>query len=179
MGAALAGCAEQSAPTSGSAVVEKPTGTSGERATASAIAVQPPAPFASAAPGWGNGEGLPMRAPPKEGERAGGKRLRGRVKAATAASASGRLSASDVEAAIDANIGALGACVGDEGAVVTLRALVAPSGQVVEASASRSTPDDPRLRDCVVAAFRRISFPGSTGGAASPLAFDLSLENER
>lgn len=120
------------------------------------------------------------RGPPRRGapERfGGGKRLRSKVKSATASSASGRLSSSQVESVIDANIDQLGACVGVEGAVVTIRALVSPSGKVLEATSPKSSPDDPRVRDCVAQAFKHLEFPSATGGANAPLAFDLSLES--
>lgn len=119
-------------------------------------------------------EGAPP--PPPPGLSFGGRRVHGKVKAASASSASGRLSTADVESVVDANIDQLGACIEGAGAVVTIRALVAPSGKVIEASAPKSSPDDPRVRDCVAQAFKRLEFPSAAGGTNTPLALDLSLE---
>lgn len=100
---------------------------------------------------------------------------RATVKAASASSASGRITMSEVESAIDAHIDEFAKCSTEPSATVALRAVVSPSGKVLEASSQRSSPDDPRLRDCVVAAFRALSFPASTGGAPAPLSFELAV----
>lgn len=96
------------------------------------------------------------------------------VKAANAQAASGRLTLAQVEEAIDANFDALSACTPEE-VVVTMKALVGANGKVIESTATRSTPDDPRIRDCVADAFKHIQFPAASGGAPAPLSFDLSL----
>lgn len=97
-----------------------------------------------------------------------------RVKAASAQAASGRLTLAQVEEAIDANFDALSACTPEE-VVVTMKALVGSNGKVIESTATRSTPDDPRIRDCVADAFKHIQFPSASGGAPAPLSFDLAL----
>ncbi|MFO0613676.1 MAG: hypothetical protein U0414_13860 [Polyangiaceae bacterium] len=101
-------------------------------------------------------------------------RRRATVKAAQAEGASGRLSMADVESAIDSSFDEFSKC-SEEDATITVRALVAPSGKVIQASSPRSTPDDPRLRDCIVAAFRALSFPTASGGAPAPLAVELAI----
>lgn len=156
----LAGCGEEKASEPASA-------------THAAPEKKPSTPaFGSAAP--------PFDAPPATATapipppRVGPKKRRASVKAASAQAASGRLTLAQVEEAIDANLDALSSCTSDE-VVITMKALVGANGKVIEASATRSSPDDPRVRDCVATAFKKISFPASSGGAPAPLSFDLSL----
>lgn len=100
-------------------------------------------------------------------------RKRAQVKAANAQAASGRLTLTQVETAIDESFDQFSKCSRGDDATVSVRALVAPSGKVIEASSTRSTPDDPAMRDCVVSAFRGLQFPAANGGAPAPLSFEL------
>jgi hypothetical protein len=87
---------------------------------------------------------------------------------------SGRLSPEQVESAVSDNIDRFAPCT-DTDVTVSLRALVAETGKVVNASAGRSTPDEARVRDCVVSAFKAIQFPASPDGKSAPIEFDLVL----
>ncbi len=87
---------------------------------------------------------------------------------------SGRVSAEQVERAVSDNIDRFEPCTTEE-TTVTVRALIGATGKVVDASSARSAPDDARLRDCVVAAFRDLTFPSSTDGRSAPIVFDLVL----
>lgn len=105
-------------------------------------------------------------------------RKRAQVKAASAQSASGRLTLSQVETAIDESFDLFSKCSRGDDATVSVRALVAPSGKVIEASSTRSTPDDPAMRDCVVSAFRGLQFPAANGAAPAPLSFELVVADD-
>jgi len=126
-------------------------------ATAQATAATP-SPTATAAP-----------------QQVGGlRRPKARVRAASTSSMTGRLSPEQVESAVSDNIDRFASCA-DSDVTVSLRALVAETGKVVNASAGRSTPDEARVRDCVVSAFKAIQFPASPDGKSAPIEFDLVL----
>jgi hypothetical protein len=103
-----------------------------------------------------------------------GRKPRASVRAASTTSMSGRLTTQQVESAVADNIDRFASC-SDGDVTVTLRALVADTGKVVNASAGRSTPDEARVRDCVVSAFKSIQFPSSPDGKSAPIEFDLML----
>lgn len=120
--------------------------------------------------------------PPEEkaerDERKGGERARDGEKpaprAATASALGGKLSADQVNAVIDANFDRLSACSDDE-VVVSVRATVSTEGRVIEASAIRSTPDDPRIRDCIATTFRSLEFPRVASEWPTRLSFELRV----
>ncbi len=99
---------------------------------------------------------------------------RASVRAASTASMSGRISREVVESAVASHIELFASC-SDADATVSLKALIADSGRVTDASARWSAPDVAGLRDCVVAAFKTIQFPSSTDGKSAPIEFDLTL----
>ncbi|MFO0611972.1 MAG: hypothetical protein U0414_05265 [Polyangiaceae bacterium] len=108
----------------------------------------------------------------KKDGRAGPERAAPR--SATATGTGEKLSAEQVNAVIDANFERLSACSGGE-AIVSLRATVSTDGRVIEASAIRSTPDDPRVRDCVASTFRTLAFPRVASEWPTRLSFDLRV----
>jgi hypothetical protein len=81
---------------------------------------------------------------------------------------------STVAAASDRFVGCLR---GSNQANVNVSALIASNGQVVKASASRSSPDDARMRDCVVAQFKTLTFPGTGSSYDTSFVFELALTN--
>jgi hypothetical protein len=84
----------------------------------------------------------------------------------------GRLSAESVEAAVGASGDLLGRCTTSY-ATVSARILVAANGQVIDANVGQSSPDDARMRDCVVAALKKMKFASS--GDTVPLSFRLAI----
>jgi outer membrane biosynthesis protein TonB len=85
----------------------------------------------------------------------------------------GRISAESVEATVGGSRDAFGRCTRDY-ATFSARVLVGASGSVMDASILESSPDDARMRDCVVSALRNLKF-ASTGDAAVPLSFRLAI----
>lgn len=92
---------------------------------------------------------------------------------ATATSGSGRLSRESIERTLDDAETSLGQCTEDY-STFAARIMIAPNGTVSEARVTQSKPDDPRMRDCLTEALRRMRFPSSTGTV--PLAFSLAIE---
>lgn len=93
---------------------------------------------------------------------------------ATATGVGAKLSADQVSSVIDAGFEKLSACASGE-TTVSIRATVSTSGRVLEASAVRSTPDDPRVRDCVATTFKTLEFPAVASEFPARLSFDLRL----
>lgn len=114
----------------------------------------------------------------KEDDRAGDDGVddqqRARPRAATASALGGKLSADQVNAVIDANFDRLSSCSNSE-AIVSIRATVSTEGRVLEASAVRSTPDDPRIRDCIASTFKTLEFPRIASEWPTRLSFDLRV----
>lgn len=69
-----------------------------------------------------------------------------------------------------------------EDSVVRIDATITTSGAVAEAKSNKSTPDDPKLRECVVAAFSKLTFPTDWAQAGTQdgtrLSLDLRLRKE-
>jgi hypothetical protein len=97
-----------------------------------------------------------------------------RVEAASTQSMGGRLTPAQVEDAVEQSFQSFAACSSSD-STVTVRAVIAGTGKVLDASSIHSSPDDARLRDCVVSAFRQIIFPTSSDGRSVPISFDLVL----
>jgi outer membrane biosynthesis protein TonB len=95
--------------------------------------------------------------------------------AATTTSLGNAISAADVDAAIAQRMHPLRACATSDSSV-SVHLSVAPGGKVADASATRSTPDDARLRDCVELALRTLFFSSSPTDRGSALSFDLELK---
>jgi outer membrane biosynthesis protein TonB len=94
--------------------------------------------------------------------------------AATAHSLSGRISEAEVGQVVNAGISAFGPCSRLD-ATVTVNLQIDAEGRVGDASAARSDPDDAKMRDCVVRAFKTLRFPKSADGRSSPVRFELRL----
>lgn len=96
------------------------------------------------------------------------------VQAASTTSMGGRLTTAQVEDAVEQSFQTFAACSSSD-STITVRAVIAGTGKVLDASSIHSSPDDARLRDCVVSAFRQITFPTSSDGRSVPISFDLVL----
>lgn len=125
----------------------------------------------------GDGDGDKM----KEDERAGDDgadgiedKRKASPRTATASTLGGKLSADQVNAVIDANFERLSSCSSSE-AIVSVRATVSTECRVIEASAVRSTPDDPRIRDCIASTFKTLEFPRIVSEWPTRLSFDLRV----
>ena len=119
-------------------------------------------------------DGPPPRlpgAPDADGGR-GGRKL-----AAIAELSTGTLDRDEVQRAIDASAGKFTPCLVAE-TRVRVRATITQTGDVADATVLAADPDDPKLRDCVSAAFRKVSFPKPKGSSATTLTVDLVLRPE-
>lgn len=96
-----------------------------------------------------------------------------KVGAAQSTSGAGQMSRENIESALDASESTFGQCA-DTSSTFSARVVVAPNGSVSEARVTQSVPDDPRLRDCLTEALRRLSFPATN--APVPLSFSLAIE---
>lgn len=92
---------------------------------------------------------------------------------ASASSGSGHLSRESIEQTIDDAGESLGQCA-ESYTTFAARVMVAANGSVIEARVTQSTPEDPRMQDCLTQALRRMKFQPSTGTV--PLAFSLAIE---
>ncbi len=99
-----------------------------------------------------------------------------KVAAAAVRSAQGELDPAEVQKAVESAIETFRPCLRTD-TVVVLDAKVTPEGDVTEARAISSRPEDIVVRDCVAFAFRKLHF-GVTG-AASASTFRLSLSLKR
>ncbi len=96
-----------------------------------------------------------------------------RVGAAQSSSGAGQMSRENIETTLGNSEGSFGQCA-DTSSTFSARLVVAPNGSVTEARVTQSVPDDPRLRDCLTEALRRLSFPPTN--APVPLSFSLAIE---
>jgi hypothetical protein len=103
-----------------------------------------------------------------------GRERKPKPRAATTSSASGNLSAEQVDQVVSQSGDLFARCSPIE-AVINVHATVDTDGRVLAASASRSAPDDARMRDCVTAAFRSLSFPKIEAAWPTQFAFDLRV----
>ncbi len=95
--------------------------------------------------------------------------------AATTTSLGVELSEDDVNQAIAPKMRSLRGCASTDSSI-SMRLAVAPGGKVAEATATRSMPDDPRLRDCVERNFRGVTFGASSRDHGTALSFELELK---
>ncbi len=95
--------------------------------------------------------------------------------AATTTSLGVELSEDDVNQAIAPKMRSLRSCASTDSSI-SMRLAVAPGGKVAEATATRSMPDDPRLRDCVERNFRGVTFGASSRDHGTALSFELELK---
>jgi hypothetical protein len=99
---------------------------------------------------------------------------RPKPESATTSSASGTLTAEQVDDVVSKSGDLFARCSRIE-AVINVHATVDTDGHVLAASATRSAPDDARMRDCVTQMFRSLSFPPVDAASPTRCAFDLRV----
>ncbi len=97
--------------------------------------------------------------------------------AAIAELSEGTLDRDEVQRAIDASVGRFTPCLQVESRV-RVRATISRTGDVVDAAVVAADPDEPKLRDCVAAVFKKVTFPKPKGGDATTFTVDLVLRPE-
>jgi hypothetical protein len=102
---------------------------------------------------------------------------RPRVFQAVASELEGKIEQADVMKSLDDSADKLRACITVDTSA-TLRLKVQPSGKVSEANVSRTTPNDPKTRDCLVSALKNVSFPRLKGTEPASFALDLMLKKD-
>lgn len=85
------------------------------------------------------------------------------------------LTQAEVARAFDENGPKLSACLSVD-SVLKIKLKVSPSGRVADAQVLSASPDAPRLRDCLTAALRGLSFPKVKGKEAVTLVMDVALK---
>jgi hypothetical protein len=130
------------------------------------------------APSTGQGArcapGDPLCVPDDREPGGGGKKTKALMLASTK-SLTDRVSNEELEGVISSNIQRFVPCTKVEIAV-TLHAMIAPEGRVLEASATGDDASDPKTRECVASAFKTLVFPKSSAARPTPVTFDLSLK---
>lgn len=86
-----------------------------------------------------------------------------------------RVDAASIKQAVSARNDLFGRCLSSD-ASVAIDAMIGPSGNVLQVSSSRSVPDEPKLRDCVVEGFKQLKFPALESSDPARIRFDLALK---
>lgn len=85
------------------------------------------------------------------------------------------LAQAEVARAFDENASKLSACLSVD-SVLKIKLKVSPSGRVTDAQVLSAAPDAPRLRDCVAATLRALSFSKLQGKEPVTLVMDVALK---
>lgn len=96
-------------------------------------------------------------------------------KAATAESTGGHVEPSAIRDAVAGQQGLFSRCLRAD-ASIEVEVTVSPGGRVVDAKSARSVPDDPKLRDCLVAAFKQLTIKPYEGAAAAKVRVAVALK---
>lgn len=94
--------------------------------------------------------------------------------AATSDAVAGRVDAAQIRAAVARNMSGFAACL-EVDSVVEIDATISAQGEVIQAKANRSQPDNPKTRDCVGLAFTRIRLEPLSPPAPAHVRLALSL----
>jgi hypothetical protein len=89
----------------------------------------------------------------------------------------GKLSADDVRKTIDESRDKFSRCLNGD-STVSVKAKVMPSGALSDVSVPSSVPNDAKLRDCVVAVLKTLTFPKPKGSEPAGLTLDLALKKQ-
>lgn len=115
-------------------------------------------------------------APPPAGEN---ERFRFRavtgVEAADGQASGPRVDPASIKQAVSSRNDLFGRCLSSD-ASVAIDAMIGPSGNVLQVTSSRSVPDEPKLRDCVVEGFKQLRFPAFESADPARIRFDLALK---
>ena len=153
-----------SAPADDASTAAKPDPTPAP--TPAPIVVAPPQPTAapSAAPGAGGESGA--------GANADG-------------SLTGKLSKEQIDTAVNKSVKLFDPCYtlgadkdGKMSGTVTVKATVAPNGDVKEAGVTKSTVKNKKVDACVVDAFKKVKFPPPEGGSPAVITFPMKFDTE-
>ncbi|MBK6513378.1 MAG: hypothetical protein IPM79_05845 [Polyangiaceae bacterium] len=119
----------------------------------------------------------PPEGTPSTGDLTGGDTTKsdGKITAATTESTGGHVEPSAVRDAVAAQLHLFSRCLRAD-ASIEIEVTVAPSGRVIEARSSRSVPDDPKLRDCLVAAFKQLTISPHDSSAAARVRLAVALK---
>lgn len=116
----------------------------------------------------------PQAIPPELGGKGAG---RPTMLAAVAFDLEGKLSADDVRKTIDESRDKFSRCLNGD-STVSVKAKVMPSGALSDVSVPTSVPNDAKLRDCVVAVLKTLTFPKPKGVEPAGLRLDLALKKQ-
>ena len=97
--------------------------------------------------------------------------------AAVAFDLEGKLSAEEVRKTIDDSHDKFSRCLNGD-STVSVQAKVMPSGALSDVSVPSSVPNDAKLRDCVVAVLKTLTFPKPKGLEPAGLRLDLALKKQ-
>ncbi|UQA58945.1 AgmX/PglI C-terminal domain-containing protein [Polyangium aurulentum] len=151
-----------SAPADDASTAAKPDPTPAPAATPAPIVVAPPQP--TAAPGAGGESGATLNAD---------------------GSLAGKLSKEQIDTAVNKSVKLFDACYtlgadkdGKLSGTVTVKATVAPTGDVKEAGVTKSTVKNKKVDACVVDAFKKVKFPPPEGGSPAVITFPMKFDTE-
>lgn len=98
---------------------------------------------------------------------------------------SGSLSKEQIDSAVNKSVKLFDPCFsigadkeGKMSGTVTVKATVAPNGDVKEAGVSKSTVKNKKVDECVVEAFKKVKFPPPEGGAPAVITFPMKFDTE-
>lgn len=97
--------------------------------------------------------------------------------AAVAFDLEGKLSEDDVRKTIDESRDKFSRCLNGD-STVSVKAKVMPSGALNDVSVPSSVPNDAKLRDCVAAVLKTLTFPKPKGVEPAGLRLDLALKKQ-
>lgn len=97
------------------------------------------------------------------------------IRQATGESVGGHVESASIQDAVARNRPVFTRCLRTDSKVV-MEATIASSGDVLEARSTSSQPDDPKLRDCVVDAFKRLKLRPLAGSQPARVKFALALK---
>lgn len=106
----------------------------------------------------------------------GGRERRGGVKLATVTGLQGSLTQQQVEQTIAGSKSQLLACYGNTEARVEVSMQIVASGEVGEVAVRRSTPDQPKQRECAAVILGKVRFPPPNASLKLDLAIVLEPE---
>lgn len=97
------------------------------------------------------------------------------IEAADGQASAPRVDPASIKKAVSSRTDLFGRCLSSD-ASVAIDAMIGPSGNVLQVTSSRSVPDEPKLRDCVVEGFKQLRFPAFESSDPARIRFDLALK---
>lgn len=87
----------------------------------------------------------------------------------------GKMSPEDLSRTFEESAPKLNVCLKTDTSI-SVKLKILPSGRVAETSASKSNPNDVRMRDCLIAVVQRLTFPRLRGAEPATVNIELSLK---